>query len=116
MGKMWRVKGKVLPVVMGVLTVLRRLESFLGFMGISAPVELIQKTMLLGTARILRKVLERWGLLKGRKTKKKTKQKVVKLWVTLGNWLMLGTHRGNLALKNSDQCGNEDNNISYWTV
>ena len=62
----------------------------------------------------------RWGLSQRcwndegcqKEEKLKTKRnKVVKLWVTLGNWLMLGTHRENPALiKNSDQCGNEDNN------
>ena len=59
-GKMWKLKAKVLPVVMGALgTVPRRLESFLSCLGVNTPVELIQKTTPLGTARILRKVLER---------------------------------------------------------
>ena len=57
---MRKVKVKVLPVVMGALgTVLRRLESFLSCKGVSTPVELVQNTTILGTARILRKVLER---------------------------------------------------------
>ena len=56
---MWKVEARVLPMVMGVLgTVPRRLESFLSCMGVNTPVELIQKTTLLGTARILRKVPE----------------------------------------------------------
>ena len=42
--------------------------------------------------------------------KKKTKQKIAKLWVTLGNSLMLGTHRENPDFKNSDRCGSDDNN------
>ena len=54
-GKVWEVKVKVLPVVIGALgTVPRRLESFLSCMGVSTP------AMLLGTctARILRKVVK----------------------------------------------------------
>ena len=43
------------------------------------------------------------------KQKKETKQKIAKLWVTLGNSLMLGTHRENPDFKNSDRCGNDDN-------
>ena len=45
----------------------------------------------------------------------RTKQKVVKLWVTLGNWLMLGTHWENPAFQNSDWCGNDDDhNKCNW--
>ena len=58
-GKMWKVKVKILLVVMGASgTVPRRLESFLSCMAFSTPVELVQKTTLLGTPRIVRKVLE----------------------------------------------------------
>ena len=49
----------VLPVVIGALgTVPKKLESNLRRMGTNTSIELIQKTDLLGTARILRKVLE----------------------------------------------------------
>ena len=49
LGKMRKVKAKILPVVIGELgTVPRRLESFLSCMGVNTPVELIQKTTLLG--------------------------------------------------------------------
>ena len=59
-GKMWKVRAKVLPVVMGALgTVPRSLKNYLSYIGASTPLELIQKTTLLDTARILRKVLER---------------------------------------------------------
>ena len=58
-GKMWKVRAKVLPVEMGALgTVPGRLKNYLSYIGASTPVELIQKNTLLGTARILRNVLE----------------------------------------------------------
>ena len=51
---------QVLPVVIGALgTVPKRLESNLKRIGTNTSIELIQKTALLGTPRILRKVLER---------------------------------------------------------
>ena len=58
--KMWTIRTQVLPVVIGALgTVPKRLESNLKRIGTNTSIELIQKTALLGTARILRKVLER---------------------------------------------------------
>ena len=58
--KMWSVRTQVLPVVIGALgTVPKRLESNLKRIGTNNSIELIQKSALLGTARILRKVLER---------------------------------------------------------
>ena len=55
---MWKVKAKVIPVVIGALgTVPKRLVGSLKEIGVSTRVELIQKSVLLGTARILRKVL-----------------------------------------------------------
>ena len=52
-------KAKVIPVVIGTLgTVPKRLVGYLKEIGVNARVELIQKSVLLGTARILRKVLE----------------------------------------------------------
>ena len=57
--KMWGVRTEVIPVVMGALgTVPKRLEKYLESMGVSTPIELIQRTALLGTARILRQVIE----------------------------------------------------------
>ena len=54
-GKMW----KELPVVMGSLgAVPRRLGNCLSYIDASTPVELLQKTTLLGTHRFPRKVLE----------------------------------------------------------
>lgn len=59
LGKLWKVKCTVIPVVIGALgTVPTRLTSFLGIMGINLSVETIQKSAILGSARILRKVLE----------------------------------------------------------
>ena len=58
--KMGSVRTQVLPVVIGALgTVPKRLESNLKRIGTNNSIELIQKSALLGTARILRKVLER---------------------------------------------------------
>ncbi|XP_068707815.1 uncharacterized protein [Montipora foliosa] len=58
--KMWSVQTQVLPVVIGALgTAPKRLESNLKRIGNNTSIEPIQKTALLGTARILRKVLER---------------------------------------------------------
>ena len=59
LGKLWKVKCTVIPVVIGALgTVPTRLTSFLGMMGINLSVETIQKSAILGLTRILRKVLE----------------------------------------------------------
>ena len=57
--KLWQVKVKVVPVVVGALgTILKALEKHLKEIGTSVRVELLQKAALLGTARILRKTLE----------------------------------------------------------
>ena len=57
--KMWGVRTEVIPVVMGALgTVPKRLDKYLESMGVSTTIELIQRTALLGTARILRQVIE----------------------------------------------------------
>ena len=56
---LWNVKVKIIPIVIGVLgTVPTLLESRIKDIGISIKAAQIQKTVLLGTARILRKVLE----------------------------------------------------------
>ena len=57
--KLWNVKVAIIPVVIGALgTVPTMLESRIKEIGISIKTAQIQKTVLLGTARILRKVLE----------------------------------------------------------
>ena len=57
--KLWKVKVKVVPVVVGALgTIPKALEKYLESIGSTVKVELLQKAALLGTARILRKTLE----------------------------------------------------------
>ena len=100
-------------MVMGALgTVSRRLESFLGCMGVSTPVELIQKKHAPGYCKNFKKGAGTMGVAKRKKNKnKKTENETesceFKLWMTLGNWLMFGTDRDNPALKNNDWWGNK---------
>ena len=57
--KLWKVKAKVVPIVVGALgTVSKSLNGYLKEIGVSTKIQVIQKSALLGTARILRKVLE----------------------------------------------------------
>ena len=57
--KLWKVKAKVVPIVVSALgTVSRSLNSYLNEIGVSSKIQVIQKSALLGTARILRKGLE----------------------------------------------------------
>ncbi len=57
--KIWQVKVKVVPVVVGALgTIPKALEKHLEEIGTNVRVDLLQKAVLLGTARILRKTLE----------------------------------------------------------
>ena len=57
--EMWSIKTSVVPIVLGALgTVTNNLGKHLKTIGFTATVELLQKAALLGTARILRKVLE----------------------------------------------------------
>ena len=57
--KLWNVKVAIIPLVIGALgTVPTMLESRIKEIGISIKTAQIQKTVLIGTARILRKVLE----------------------------------------------------------
>ena len=57
--RLWRVKCRVVPVVVGALgTIPTRLSAHLKMLDINLSVETIQKSAILGTARILRKVLE----------------------------------------------------------
>ena len=56
---MWKVKTKVVPIVFGALgTVPLRLKGNLKGIAVNTSISLIQKSALLGSARILRKVLE----------------------------------------------------------
>ena len=57
--KIWNVSTKVIPIVIGALgTVTDRLEQYLKDMGVTTRIELIQKSTLLGTARIIRQALD----------------------------------------------------------
>ena len=58
--KLWSIKTSVVPIVVGTLGTVtnNRLGKHLKTFGVTATVELLQKAALLGTARILRKVLE----------------------------------------------------------
>ena len=58
-GELWRVKTKVIPIVVGALeTIPLRLKENLRTMGVNTFIELIQRSVLLESARILRKVVE----------------------------------------------------------
>ena len=57
--KLWNVRPVVIPVVVGALSmVTNRLKEFIRKIGVGVSVELLQKACLLGTARILRRVLD----------------------------------------------------------
>ena len=57
--RLWKVKTKAIPTVVGALgTVPKNLEKNPKKAGTTINVELLQKTALLGTAHILRRVLE----------------------------------------------------------
>ena len=57
--KIWNVKVKIIPLFVGSLgTILKQFGSRLKQIGITAGTTEIQNTVLLGTARILRKFLE----------------------------------------------------------
>lgn len=59
LGRLWGVRCSVVPVVVGALgTIPKRLKSYMALLDINLSVETIQKSAILGTARILRKVLE----------------------------------------------------------
>ena len=67
---MWGVRTKVIPIVVGALGIVPlRLKENLRTIGVDKSIELIQRCVLLGSARILRKVLER---AKGSKVKRRT--------------------------------------------
>ena len=57
--KIWNVKVKIIPLVVGILGALpKQFGDRLKQTGITAKIGQVQKTVLFGTARILRKVLE----------------------------------------------------------
>ena len=57
--KMWEVRTKVIPIVVGASgTIPLRLKENLRTIGVDTSFELIQRSVLMGSARILRKVLE----------------------------------------------------------
>ena len=57
--KKWNVKVKIIPLVAGSLgAILKQFGNKLKQIGITTGTAQVQKTVLLGTARILRKVLE----------------------------------------------------------
>ena len=57
--RLWKVKAKVMPIVLGALgTVTRSLSNYIKEIVVKTQIKLIQKSVLLGTARVLRKVLE----------------------------------------------------------
>ena len=57
--RLWNVKAKVVPIVVGALGVVtRNLSKHLDVIGVTTKIELLQKAALLGTARLLRRVLE----------------------------------------------------------
>ena len=59
LGRLWGVKCRVVPIVVGALgTIPTRLSAHLEMLDINTSIETIQKSAILGTARILRKVLE----------------------------------------------------------
>ena len=58
----WNVKAKVVPILVGVLgAVTPNLSKHVDAIGVTTRIELLQKAALLGTARLLRRVLEAWG-------------------------------------------------------
>ena len=59
LGRLWKVKCTVVPIVVGALgTIPCRLSSYLALLDINLSIETIQKSAILGSARILRQVLE----------------------------------------------------------
>ena len=57
--RLWKVKAKVVPIIVGALeTVTRNLNSYLKEIEVNVTIQLIQKSALLGSARILRKILD----------------------------------------------------------
>ena len=58
-GRLWKVRPKIIPIVIGALgTISTRHISYLAEVGTNMSFETIQKSAILGTAQILRKVLQ----------------------------------------------------------
>ena len=58
--RLWGMSTTVVPIIIGALgTITDRLTPFLSMLGVTLSFETIQKSALLGTAHILRKVLEK---------------------------------------------------------
>ena len=71
--KLWNKRVTIVPIVIGVLgTVTKGLLKGLEDLEVGGRVETIQMTVLLRTARILRRVLETWGDLLSLKLQWKT--------------------------------------------
>ena len=60
--KLWKMKTEMIPIVIWTFgTVPKKLKKRLESIGIETKVDELQKSVILNTARILRKVLEVWG-------------------------------------------------------
>ena len=71
--KLWNMNVTIVPIVIGALgTVTKGLLKGLGDLEVGGRVATIETTALLGTARILRRVLETWGDLLSLKLQRKT--------------------------------------------
>ena len=81
--KLWNMKMTVIPIIIGALCTdtkgfIQRLEN----LEISGRVETIQTTIILRSARILRRVMETWGDLLSLKLQRKDHQLTL-MWKTL---------------------------------
>ena len=73
MKKLWNMKVTIVPIVIGALgTITKGLLKGLEYLEVGGRVEIIQKTALLRTARILRRVLNTWEDLLSLKLQWKT--------------------------------------------
>ena len=71
--KLWNMKVTIVPIVIGALgTLTKGLLNGLEDLEVGGRVETIQTTALLGTARILKRVLKSWGDLLSLKLQWKT--------------------------------------------
>ena len=59
MARTWNIKAKVVPILVGALgAVTPNLSKHVDAVGVTTRIEILQKAALLGTARLLRRVLE----------------------------------------------------------
>ena len=71
--KLWNMKARIIPIVISAFgTVTKGLLKGLEDLVVGGRMETIQTTILLGTARILRRVPETWGDLLSLKPQRKT--------------------------------------------